>query len=62
MKFIIEDLTIEEVNIILGGLSELPVKVSMPLIEKIKTACNTQFSNKKPEIAPETPEIKEIGE
>ena len=43
MKFKIEGLTEEQVNIILAGLAELPAKISIELIGKIKTACDAQY-------------------
>jgi hypothetical protein len=43
MKFTISNLTENEVNIILGGLAELPAKISIELIGKIKTECDAQY-------------------
>lgn len=36
-------LTIEELNLILAGLSELPAKMSMPLILKLQAEGQRQF-------------------
>lgn len=36
MSFSITDLSIEEVNIILGGLGELPFKISNGVVKKIQ--------------------------
>jgi hypothetical protein len=49
MKFTISNLTEQEVNIILGGLAELPAKHSIELIGKIKTECDEQFNAAKKE-------------
>ena len=35
--------TLEEANIILGGLSELPAKVSMRIIEKVQDQAKQQL-------------------
>ena len=37
------ELTVEEVNIVLAGLGELPAKHSIELIAKIKTTCESQI-------------------
>ena len=47
MKFTISNLTEQEVNIILGGLAELPAKHSIELIGKIKAECDEQFKEQK---------------
>ena len=47
MKFIISELTEEQVNIILAGLAELPAKISIELIGKIKTECEAQLKEEK---------------
>ena len=47
MTFKIENLTEEQVNIILGGLAELPAKISIELIAKIKAECEEQFKAQK---------------
>lgn len=47
MKFKIEDLTEEQVNIILAGLAELPAKMSIELIGKVKTECEAQLKTSK---------------
>jgi len=36
------EFTLEEVNLILAGLGELPAKISMPLIQEIKTDAQKQ--------------------
>lgn len=47
MEFKLEQLTLEEVNIILDTLSELPYKVSFNLISKIQHQANKQLSESK---------------
>jgi len=42
-KEIVLNLTINEVNLILGGLGELPAKVSIGLIEKVRTQASAQL-------------------
>lgn len=37
------ELTIEEANLIISGLQELPAKISMPLILKLQTEGQKQF-------------------
>ncbi len=45
------DLTVEEINLILSGLQELPAKVSMPLILKLQAEGQKQFEEQnKPEM------------
>lgn len=39
------ELTVEEVNIILASLSELPFKVASPVIDKIVKQANAQKPN-----------------
>lgn len=41
------ELTVEEVNIILQGLGELPAKISMAVIQKIHSDVNVQMSTPK---------------
>jgi len=41
------ELTVEEVNLILASLQELPYKVSAPLIAKIKEQGDAQYEAKK---------------
>lgn len=41
------ELTIEEVNLILSALQELPYKVTAPLIAKIKVEGDKQFEKQK---------------
>ena len=38
------DLTLEEVNIILNALGELPAKVSMPVIKKLQGQAQPQVT------------------
>jgi hypothetical protein len=38
------ELTEEEANVVLAGLSELPLKVSMQLAIKIKNECEAQLA------------------
>ena len=38
------DLTLEEVNIILNALGELPAKVSMPVIQKVQEQAQPQVA------------------
>ena len=38
------DLTLEEVNIILNALGELPAKVSMPVIQKLQGQAQPQVT------------------
>lgn len=49
MTFKIENLTEEQVNVILAGLAELPAKHSIELIAKIKAECEEQFKLSKEE-------------
>lgn len=37
------EFTIEEVNLILAALQDMPYKISAPLIKKIKTEGDAQF-------------------
>ena len=46
------DLTLEEVNIILNGLGELPAKVSMPVIQKLQEQAQ-------PQVTPEPTPVEE---
>jgi len=36
-------LSLEEANIVLAGLGELPAKVSLPLIQKLQEIASTQI-------------------
>ena len=47
------DLSLEEINMVLGGLGELPAKASMGVIQKIQQQAGPQVS---PEPEPETEE------
>ncbi len=42
-KEIVLNLTVNEVNLILGGLGELPAKVSIGLIDKVRTQASAQL-------------------
>jgi len=47
------DLSLEEINMVLGGLGELPAKASMGVIQKIQQQAGPQVS---PEPEPEAEE------
>ena len=49
------DLSLEEVNAILGGLGELPAKASMGVIQKIQQQAG-------PQVTPEPVEAEEVEE
>ena len=49
------DLSLEEINVILGGLGELPAKASMGVIQKIQQQAQ-------PQVVPEPVEAPEGGE
>jgi len=49
------DLSLEEVNAILGGLGELPAKASMGVIQKIQQQAG-------PQVTPEPVEDEEVEE
>jgi hypothetical protein len=49
------DLSLEEINVILGGLGELPAKASMGVIQKIQQQAG-------PQVQPEPVEAPEEGE
>ena len=49
------DLSLEEVNAILGGLGELPAKASMGVIQKIQQQAG-------PQVTPESVEAEEVEE
>ena len=49
------DLSLEEVNAILGGLGELPAKASMGVIQKIQQQAA-------PQVTPEPVEAEEVEE
>ena len=49
------DLSLEEINMILGGLGELPAKASMGVIQKIQQQAS-------PQVQPEPVETPEEGE
>ena len=49
------DLSLEEINVILGGLGELPAKASMGVIQKIQQQAG-------PQVVPEPVEAPEEGE
>lgn len=41
------ELTVEEVNLILSALVELPYKITAPLVEKIQKEGQSQFEKQK---------------
>jgi hypothetical protein len=43
-KVSLTDLDLNEVNLLIAGLMELPAKASMPLYSKIKTQVDAQMS------------------
>lgn len=49
------DLSLEEINMVLGGLGELPAKASMGVIQKIQQQAS-------PQVQPEPVETPEEGE
>lgn len=49
------DLSLEEINVILGGLGELPAKASMGVIQKIQQQAG-------PQVTPEPVEAEEVEE
>jgi len=49
------DLSLEEINMVLGGLGELPAKASMGVIHKIQQQAQ-------PQVVPEPVEAPEEGE
>ena len=49
------DLSLEEVNAVLGGLGELPAKASMGVIQKIQQQAG-------PQVTPEPVEAEEVEE
>ena len=44
-KLFLNDLDLNEVNILIAGLMELPARASMPLYNKIKSQVDPQMSN-----------------
>ena len=42
-KEIVLNLTVNDVNLILGGLGELPAKISIGLIDKVRTQASAQL-------------------
>ena len=46
------ELTLEETNLLLGGLGELPAKLSLVLIEKIRGEAISQFNLQNETAAP----------
>ena len=46
------ELTLDETNLVLGGLGELPAKLSLVLIEKIRGEAITQFNLQNETAAP----------
>lgn len=53
----ISNLSLEEINLILGALSELPFKVSSPLIGKIQADAQRQLEAAQ---APVEPTVEEV--
>ena len=49
------DLSLEEINMVLGGLGELPAKASMGVIQKIQQQAG-------PQVQPDTVEERQEGE
>ena len=49
------DLSLDEINMVLGGLGELPAKASMGVIQKIQQQAS-------PQVQPEPAETPEEGE
>jgi hypothetical protein len=49
------DLSLEEINVILGGLGELPAKASMGVIQKIQQQAQ-------PQVVPEPVQSEEVEE
>ena len=49
------DLSLDEINMVLGGLGELPAKASMGLIQKVQQQAG-------PQVQPEPDEAPEKGE
>lgn len=45
------EFSVEEVNVLLAGLGELPAKTSLGLIEKIRSEAVKQLQNNQPEVA-----------
>lgn len=43
-KLSLTDLDLNEINVLIAGLMELPAKASMPLYTKIKTQVDAQMS------------------
>lgn len=44
MKITIKDLSVDEVNFILGAIQELPAKIANPMTEKIRTQALQQVA------------------
>lgn len=55
-KFNISDLSIEEVNLLMSGLLELPGKFTLNLIAKLRTQLDSQGIRSGQEPAGETPQ------
>lgn len=43
-KFTLTDLDLNEINVLIGGLMELPAKASMPVYAKIKAQVDAQMA------------------
>lgn len=48
------ELTEQELQIVIGGLAELPLKVSLPLVQKIEKLYSEHLINQSVEIKSET--------
>jgi hypothetical protein len=46
------ELTLDETNLLLAGLGELPAKLSLALIEKIRSEAVSQFNLQNETVAP----------
>lgn len=51
IKFTLSDLSIDDINIVLAALQEVPAKLSNPLSQKIREQAEAQLPKQ-----PETPE------
>jgi hypothetical protein len=49
LKFTLSDLTLNEVNSILGALQELPAKICNPISQKIRQQAEAQIPKQEPE-------------
>lgn len=51
--FTFSDLTLEEANMILAGLQELPAKIANPLTQKLQQQAQSQLPKEEPTPAPQ---------